>query len=182
MANFSALYDEDLIQQVYQNQELYGEVVKRYQNKLQRYVTHLGASKEEAQDVVQDTFIKAFTNLHSFNLSLQFSSWIYRIAHNEAVNLFKKESKYQKFSFSDWLMEVLPSTVDVEAEITQKIDLEQLKKQLNQLDLKYKDVLVLYYLEEKKYTEISNILKIPTSTVGIRLKRAKEQFKKLCQK
>ena len=108
MASVSALSDEALVEQVYQDQELFGEVVKRYQQKLERYILRLGASREQAQDVVQDTLIKSFKNLHSFNTKLKFSSWIYRIAHNEAINLFKKESKYQKFSFSDWLSEVLP--------------------------------------------------------------------------
>lgn len=181
MASISALSDEALIEQVYQNQELYGEVVKRYQARLERYVLRLGSDKEQAQDIVQDTFIKAFKNLKGFNTKLKFSSWIYRIAHNEAINLFKKESKYQKFSFSDWLSEVLPSSSNVEEEVGEKLDLEALKKQINKLDLKYKEVLILYYLEDKKYKEISSILKIPTSTVGIRLKRAKKQFKEICQ-
>lgn len=181
MASVSALSDEALVEQVYQDQELFGEVVKRYQQKLERYILRLGASREQAQDVVQDTFIKSFQNLHSFNTKLKFSSWIYRIAHNEAINLFKKESKYQKFSFSDWLSEVLPSHSNVEEEVSEKIDLEVLKKQIDKLDLKYKEVLILYYLEEKKYQEISGILKIPTSTVGIRLQRAKKQFKEICQ-
>jgi RNA polymerase sigma-70 factor, ECF subfamily len=182
MAKLSALSDEALVKQVINDdQELFGEVVKRYQDKLERYIMRLGSSREQAQDIVQDTFIKSFKNLRSFNSDFKFSSWIYRIAHNEAVNLFKKESKYQKFSFSDWLSEVLPSNSNVEEEVGDKIDLEQLKKQLEKLDLKYKEVLILYYLEEKKYKEISKILKVPTSTVGIRLKRAKQQFKKLCQ-
>ncbi|MDH5533835.1 MAG: RNA polymerase sigma factor [Candidatus Pacebacteria bacterium] len=182
MANAKALSDEALVELIIKDdQELFAEIVTRYQDKLERYITRLGSSKEQSQDIVQDTFIKSYKNLRSFNPKFKFSSWIYRIAHNEAVNLFKKESKYQKFSFSDWLSEVLPSSSNVEEEVGNKIDLEQLKKKLDKLDLKYKEVLILYYLEEKKYAEISKILKIPTSTVGIRLKRAKKQFKKLCQ-
>lgn len=182
MANAKALSDEALIELIIKDdQELFGEIVKRYQDKLERYIVRLGSSTEQAQDIVQDTFIKSFKNLRSFNTKFKFSSWIYRIAHNEAINLFKKESKYQKFSFSDWLSEVLPSNENIEEKIVTKIDLEQLKKQLAKLDFKYKEVLILYYLEEKKYIEISKILKIPTSTVGIRLSRAKIQFKKLCQ-
>jgi RNA polymerase sigma-70 factor, ECF subfamily len=182
MAKATSLSDEALIELIIKDdQELFGEIVKRYQDKLERYIVRLGSSREQSQDIVQDTFIKSFKNLRSFNTKLKFSSWIYRIAHNEAVNLFKKESKYQKFSFSDWLSEVLPSKENIEEEVAAKIDLEQLKKQLDKLDLKYKEVLILYYLEEKKYVEISKILKIPTSTVGIRLKRAKKQFKKICQ-
>jgi len=182
MVQVSALSDEALVEKIISDdQELFGEVVKRYQDKLERYIRRLGSSTEQSQDIVQDTFIKTFQNLKSFNSKYKFSSWIYRIAHNEAINLFKKESKYQKFSFSDWLSEVLPSSSNVEEEVTEKLDLEQLKKKLSKLDLKYKEVLILYYLEDKKYKEISRILKIPTSTVGIRLKRAKKQFKEICQ-
>jgi len=182
MVQVSDLSDETLVEKIINDdQELFGEVVKRYQDKLERYISRLSSSKEQSQDIVQDSLIKTFKNLKSFNPKYKFSSWIYRIAHNEAINLFKKESKYQKFSFSDWLGEVLPSNVNVEEEVSDKIDLEQLKKKIDKLDLKYKDVLILYYLEEKKYKEISRILKIPTSTVGIRLKRAKKQFKEICQ-
>lgn len=182
MVSIRELSDEALVELIIkEDQELFSEVVKRYQAKLERYIIRLGSSNEQAQDIVQETLIKAFRNLLSFNRKLKFSSWIYRIAHNEAINLFKKESKYQKFSFSDWLSEVLPSNSNVEEEVMNKLDLEQLKRQLDKLNLKYKEVLVLYYLEEKKYQEISKILKIPISTVGIRLKRAKQQFKKICQ-
>ena len=91
MANAKALPDEELVELIIKDdQELFGERVTRYQDKLERYILRLGSSKEQSQDVVQDTFIKAFKNLRGFNQSLKFSSWIYRIAHNEAINLFKK--------------------------------------------------------------------------------------------
>ena len=68
------------------DQELYGEVVRRYQDKLLRYADYLMQNESRAADVTQNAFIKAFINLNSFDTGKKFSSWIYRITHNEAIN------------------------------------------------------------------------------------------------
>src|ERR1043166_6670972 len=71
--------------------ERFGELIERYEAKLLRYVRKFLLDPEDAQDIVQDTFIKAYENLQSFDASRRFSPWIYRIAHNEFVNALKKK-------------------------------------------------------------------------------------------
>ena len=66
------------------------EVIDRYQDKLLRYVATLCRDRDRTQDVVQETFISAYQNINSFNTNRKFSSWIYRIAHNKAINEWRK--------------------------------------------------------------------------------------------
>ncbi len=170
--------DEEIVILVKKDKEAYAEIVERYQKKLLRYANYLIKDNHKAKDVVQETFIKAYINLNSFNTKQNFSNWIYRITHNLAINEVKK---YQKeLSLID----------NIESDEHQKIqdDLEreeiikEVKLCLNNLPLIYKEAITLYYLEEKSYDEISDILRIPGGTVAIRINRAKIILKKLCQK
>ena len=183
MNQYQSLSDEALVPLVqHQDQELFVFLVKRYRKKLVRYAKYLGANDFQAEDIVQESFIKAFINLKGFNTSKNFSSWIYRIVHNHAINFLKKEKNLQHTSLSDWLSEVIPGKVNLEKDFEIEIDKNNLKKCLDKLPIKYKEVLVLFYFEERKYKEISDILRIPINTVGIRLQRAKSKLKEICQK
>ncbi|MBU1085832.1 RNA polymerase sigma factor [Patescibacteria group bacterium] len=180
MADLVNLSDEEVVRKVIEDQEQYAELVKRYEEKLNRYVNYLIGSSDEASDVVQEAFIKAFVNLKGFDKKKgKFSSWIYRIAHNEAMNKVKKK-KHLSLDFNDWLKEMLPGKVNIEKEYEKNEEKEMVKKCLTSLGFKYRSVLSLYYLEDKSYDEISEILKIPMGTVGIRLKRGKEKLRQVC--
>lgn len=174
MEKFKNLTDEELVHLVQtQDQELYSEVVRRYQDKILRYTTYLTQSESKAADITQEAFIKAFVNLQSFNLSKKFSSWLYRIAHNEAINHLKK---YQKeISLNGNPPE--DKFISTEDEIPHHLSQELLKKEvaacLNELPLIYRSPLALFYLEERSYEEISDVLRIPIGTVGTRIKRGK---------
>ena len=74
------------------NTEAFGVLVARYEQKLLRYGTKFVADREDIKDVVQDVFISAYRNMQSFDTSLRFSPWIYRMAHNAFVNALKKKS------------------------------------------------------------------------------------------
>ena len=83
--------DEDLARKVQSGDtEAFGELVGRYQEKLLRYARKFLLDPDDAQDIVQDIFIKAYHNMQSFDTSRRFSPWIYRIAHNEFINELKK--------------------------------------------------------------------------------------------
>ena len=174
------LSDEKLVGVVRdEDQEFYAELVKRYEERLKRYVNYLIGDRE-ADEVVQETFIKAFVKLKSFDEKRgKFSSWVYRIAHNEAMNKAKKK-KHVSLDFNDWLKEVLPGKINVEEEYEKEEEKDGVRKCLGDLDFRYRSVLSLYYLEDKSYDEISEILKIPMGTVGIRLKRGKEKMREIC--
>ena len=183
MSSYQSLEDEALVPLIQnKDQELYIHLVKRYQQRLIRYARYLGASDDQAEDIVQESFIKSFINLNSFKTDKKFSSWIYRIVHNHTINFLKKEQKSQHTTLSDWLSEIIPSKANLEEEFELELSKEELRRQLDKLAHNHKEVLILYYFEDKRYQEISEILRIPTSTVGIRLRRAKQKLRELCQK
>jgi len=172
------LTDEQIVQLVKtEDKELYTELVKRYEKKLERYISYLATNTEWVNDILQDTFIKAYENLNGFDETKKFSSWIYRIAHNEAINRLHKEKRIINgidFSIFEEIFHTQPE-IEYEKEIT-KIEVH---KGLNKLPLKYKEVMSLFFLEDKKYEEISDILRMSIGTVGTRINRGKKLLVKL---
>ena len=84
--------DQDLVTQTLANKQAFAKIVRRYEAPLLRYITRLGCrNTATAQDLLQEIFIKTYVHLNDYDHSLQFSSWIYRIAHNEIISSFRKE-------------------------------------------------------------------------------------------
>jgi RNA polymerase sigma-70 factor (ECF subfamily) len=177
--------DEELVFLVLKDPNIYEVFIERYEKKLLRYIRRIAfLSEEDAQDVLQNVFIKTYQNLNGFNTSLKFSSWIYRITHNETIShLRKTRARPQIADFEDEdLLDRLASEENLESEFSKKEDTERLKLALDKIDKKYRDILVLRFMEEKDYQEISDILEKPLGTVSVTLKRAKEQLKKIIEK
>jgi RNA polymerase sigma-70 factor (ECF subfamily) len=171
--------DEEIVALVSsKNQELYTVIVERYQSKLMRYIGTIVHDHAKASDIVQETFIKAFINLRSFDIHKKFSSWIYRIAHNEALNVMRKQ--YREVKFDDTIE--FPSDEDVMDDFEQRETAEMLRKCIRDIPPLYSEPLALYILEEKSYEEISDILRISMGTVATRISRAKMLMKKICLK
>lgn len=174
----SELTDEKLVTLIRSGKkDLFSELVRRYEAKLLRYVGYLTNGNEIAKDVVQDTFIKVYINLNSFKTDLKFSSWVYRIAHNETMNKIKKNS-FPMFQFDlDIVDRFVSAPNNTETEVEKQETTRNVQKALNQLSLKYKVPLLLYYIEDKSYDEISDILKISMGTVGTLIRRGKDRLK-----
>jgi RNA polymerase sigma-70 factor (ECF subfamily) len=179
MKDASTLSDEELVELVRDaDKEMYAEIIRRYQTKLMRYASYMVGNDQMGADAVQEGFIKAYINLAGFDVKKKFSSWIYRIVHNESVNLL---SKYKIQQPIDDKME-FDSGVNLEEEFIKNELVSHAHHCLEQMPLIYKEPLSLFYLEEKSYEEISDILRIPIGTVGTRVNRAKILMKKICQK
>lgn len=179
------LEDSDLVVRAIENPEAYAQVVKKYEKPLLRYVLRIsGVSREEGEDLLQNVFLKAYQNLHDFDRSLKFSSWIYRIAHNEVVSAWRKRSarageiQLEKAEAT----KILHFTLDVSDHTDEKFLAESVREILSRLPQKYREVLVLRYLEEKDYNEISDILRKPSGTVATLIARAKKSFEKSARK
>jgi RNA polymerase sigma-70 factor, ECF subfamily len=174
--NFS---DEELVIKIRkENKELYSEIVNRYENKLMRYANYLIYNQAKTADIVQESFIKAYVNLNGFNTKKKFSSWIYRIVHNEAMNAIKKYHKESPISEDmDW-----SSDTNLEEEFDKKQIQEMAQKCLNEMPIKYSEPLELFFIEDYSYEDISDILRLPMGTVATRISRAKALMKNICQK
>lgn len=173
--------DEELVELTLQNHEAYGFIVERYEEKLLRYIMRISAgSKEDAQDLLQDVFLSAYKNLNDFDQNLKFSSWIYRIAHNKVISHFRKitaRPKTTTYEGDSQLLNILASEEDIARNLEKKYTAQQVRETIDSLDERYREVLILKFLEEKDYKEISDILEKPMGTVATLINRAKKQFK-----
>jgi len=170
--------DQEIIRQITEeNKDLFSEVIERYQKPLFRYIYRLGHfSSDECEDILQETFIKVYKNLRAFDLKRKFSSWIYRIAHNETINYIKKRKKEVSLEENNF-DEVLPDNTDLFQELEVKEKFKKVKKEIYKLEIKYREVLILRYFQQKSYEEISDILRKPVNTVGTLISRAKKNLK-----
>lgn len=173
--------DEEIASQVQKGgTELFGILVERYEPKMRRYGRKFMNNGQDIEDIVQDIFIKAYKNIQSFDAGMSFSPWIYRVAHNTFINALKKNNRMplSLFDFDT----IFPQPISLET-ADKEADRLSTKKMLDtcldKLDLKYREPLVLYYFEEMNYPEIAEILRVPISTVGVRLNRGKASLKKI---
>jgi RNA polymerase sigma-70 factor (ECF subfamily) len=165
------------------DKEAFGILITRYEDKMTRYLRRFLSSDADIQDLVQEVFIKAYINIKSLDTSRRFSPWIYRIAHNECVNVLKKKSR-EKVSFFDLdvVFPHLPSSKHTDDVVVQEEMRRALDERINELPLKYREVLVLYYFEDMDYQEIADVLRIPRSTVGVRITRGKKMLKTIIER
>ena len=179
MEELQKIRDEELVIIIREkDQELYTEIVKRYEEKLRRYALVFVHDTDKADDVLQNTFLKAFINLKSFNTKKKFSSWIYRILHNEAINNIKKYKKEVSIDSIPEIKDMVSEKDSPEDDLEKKEIREIMKRKLDKLPLKYSEPLALFYLEERSYEEIGDIMRLPVGTVGTRINRGKAQLKK----
>ena len=180
MENCHNLSDEELVQKSLQDIDYFACIYEKYEHKLIRYILRISSfSLEEAQEVLQESFVKVWENLNEFDNNLKFSSWVYRIVHNTTITEWKKtqsKKRDHKQEFNEELFQNLPSSLDIEKEISLKLDGKNIQNILQLMPEKYSEVLVLKFLEEKDYNEISDILKKPSGTVATLINRAKKSF------
>lgn len=174
--------DEEIIDRVVKGDaDMFGEIMQRYEPRLVRYVIYLIHDEAMASDVVQETFIKSYKNLQSFNAKYKFSSWIYRIAHNEAMNAVKREKHIVQDLDVEEMHEATYEMTTIQ-DIDRAILQGNVKACLDSLDLRYREVLMLQYYENMKYNEIADVLHMPASTVGVWASRGKTMLKQICEK
>lgn len=182
--------DAELVKKALVNPDNFALIIERYEKKLLRYLSYsTGVDQGQAEDILQETMIKVYRNLNGFNQDLSFSSWIYRIAHNEALNYLRKNKKQFAVVSLDGedegniaLLKVLANDVDIPAAMAEKELAGKVREILNLMKEDYREFLVLRFLEDYDYQEISDILKKPIGTVGVMLARAKEDFRRIVKK
>ncbi len=174
--------DEELVVLTLQNKDFFAYIIDRYKSKIFRYISRLtNLSDFELHDVLQDIFIKVYENLNDFDSDLKFSSWIYRVAHNQIIDVHRKNKARPQGHYidvEDFVLQNIANDFDVVEQANLEYSKKYIGKALNSLDQKYREVLILRFFEEKDYKEISDILKKPPGTVATLLNRAKKQLKK----
>lgn len=176
--------DEEIVALIKQGDtELFGELIKRYESKMKRYAKKFLFDRQDTDDLVQDVFIKAYINLQSFDNERKFSPWVYRIAHNTYVNALKKKltDKVFPIDFDTFLPH--PKAADTaDAQSEYEFTKAVLDKHIGLIPEKYREPIILFFYEEMDYKEIAQVLSIPVSTVGVRIKRGKDKLKAILSK
>lgn len=176
MMDTVTLTDEEVARRVQAGDaEAFSIIVDRYTDKLLRYGRRVLRNVDDVEDCVQETFIKAYTSMQSFDVTRKFSPWIYRIAHNAFVSRIRESVRFPTITLDlDTLFPhpIAPETADRTA-FRRELE-EVVGASLQKLAAKYREPLVLYYYDELSYQEIADVLHIPIATVGVRISRAKK--------
>ena len=178
----TGISDVEMVRMALREQAFFAYIINRYETKLDRYIRRLGVhDTEDRVDVLQEIFIKVYRNLNGFDQSLSFSSWIYRIAHNEAISWYRKRNVRPEghlvLDSEDVLSFVSGREESSEVTYDKSINAEQLSQAMEKIDEKYRSVITLRYFEHKDYNEISDILQIPIGSVGTLLHRGKQALR-----
>ncbi len=173
--------DQEVVVQALAHKEAFSEIIARYEQKLRRYILRLGVhTSDDQNDVLQNIFLKVYRNLNSYDADLPFSSWIYRIARNEAISWYRQRSVRPEGHAVAEPEEVLglmaEATESPEVAYDTVQTAEVVLAALQAIDVKYREVLILRFFEHKEYEEISDILQIPIGSVGTLLHRGKQQL------
>lgn len=177
--------DAEIIELVPADKEFFGVLIRRYERRIIFYIRRIsGGTDEEIEDLAQNIFLKAYVYLNSFRPGENFSSWLYGIAHNECIDHWRKNKKHSgtiSLEASANLLVILQSDEDISGEFQKKWTSEIVQKAISALPFKYREIIVLRFLEDKSYEEIAQILQKPVSTVGTLVRRAKELIKEIIQ-
>ncbi len=169
------------------NQGAFGILVGRYQDRLFNAVYRVLDNLEDAQDVTQESFVSAYQSLASYKGDAQFFTWLYRIAMNAAISLRRK--KRATISLDSAIGSVTTfHPVDESRDSQPGSALEraeseaQLRWALNRLSMEHRAVIVLKDIDDLRYEEIAEIMKVPIGTVRSRLHRARLELRELLER
>jgi len=167
------------------DQKAYQVLFERHRQAIFHIAFKIVRDKEEARDLVQETFIKAFSSLKSYNPDYRFTTWLYKIVANSSIDHIRKRrinvfSLDQPMSTKDGEVnvEVADMSYNPEKDLTTKQNQLSITKAIDSLPEKYKQVIVMRHHEDKSYEDIAKILAVPVGTVKARIFRARELLKK----
>lgn len=165
----------------------FGELVRRYQDRLYHCVYRLVDNAEDAQDIVQDAFLSAYQSLDRFKGDSQFFTWLYRIAFNTSISLKRKQRvalTLQTGRDRAGTSEPLDPSESSRPEYPlEKAEQERhIQQALNRLSLEHRTVLILKDMEGQKYETMAEILQVPIGTIRSRLHRARMELRELLQR
>ncbi|MFB6306716.1 MAG: RNA polymerase sigma factor [Flavobacteriales bacterium] len=155
------------------NVQAYEELVNRYSSMVFTIASRIAKNKEDSEEVTQDVFIKAFRSLDKFSGRSKFSTWLYRIAYNEAISKQRKQKTQQSTSMEE--TEISTSEISETKNAVNSLNTQDRKKcienALNKLDEDEAAIINLYYLEEEKVADIVKITGLKRSNVKVKLFR-----------
>jgi RNA polymerase sigma-70 factor (ECF subfamily) len=176
--------DESLISR-FQNGDVYAfeEIVHRYKDPLINFVYNFVGNRVDAEDIVQETFLRVFKNKHLYRNIAKFSTWIYTIASNLAKTELRRRRRRRLLSisrmgFDDKDYELPDKFLTPDRIVDSEMKQDTIREEIEALPVKFREVIVLRDIQEFSYEEISDILKIPVGTVKSRVNRGRLRLQK----
>ena len=179
---------EDLVERAKAgDRPAFARLVSEYQDKIHGYVYRMLGDAEEAEDVAQETFLRAFQSLPSFRGAASFHTWLYRIASNLSIDIARRNRRQNDGTISldeplesddgDYGREIADESVGPEQLSARREVQELVRGAIGDLPEKLQTVVVLYELQGESYEDIAEILGCPLGTVKSRLFNARAQLK-----
>jgi len=151
-------------------------IVKKYEDRLYSFVLRMVRNEEDALDLTQESFIKAFSSVDKFDERYSFKNWLFTIASHHTIDFLRKKGKISESQLVDKdIGKPFISHIDriIADERTKKLEHE-----IEQLPENYRMVILLKYKEEMKIEDVAKIMEIPVGTIKVWLHRARAQLKK----
>ena len=173
------MFQIEIIEKCKQNNRLAQmQLYNQYCNGMYIVANRFVKDTAEAEDVVQEAFIKAFTKLHQYKAEVTFGAWLKRIVINKSID-FLKSKKQQLVALEDVHLKVVDTSNDDKWLVDDAITINEVKSAINTLPDKYKYVLMLYLIEGYDHQEISEILNISEVASRTQLSRGKQKLQDL---
>lgn len=151
--------------------------LEQYGQQVFHLIVRMVTSQEDAEELTQDCFMKAFNHLSSFNGNSSFSTWLYRIAYNTALSFLRKETARQEIRITEQLWNTLSDEeVDQTLNTEDTVLIEKLQQLIKQLSPEEQAILTFYYEEEKTIQEIGYILHLSESNTKVKLHRIRKKL------
>ncbi|TYP95150.1 RNA polymerase sigma-70 factor, ECF subfamily [Fodinibius salinus] len=181
-ASESSLEDDSLVKKAKGGDEqAYSQLVEKYERALFYHILKMVNDREQVEDLVQETFVKAFDNLDTYSTNYAFSTWLYRIATNHTIDYLRKKKLNTlsidspvKTKEGEMEMQLPDESASTDRKIIQKQRQKIVQQAIQDLPEKYRKVIELRHMEEKSYKEISEVLDSPLGTVKAHIFRARE--------
>lgn len=157
-------------------------IVRLYERRAYGLILRLVGNREDARDILQETMMKALTSINRYDGSYSFVSWLMKIATNRSIDLLRRRKvEFKMFAYDDddrGVQDVADSSPAPDAMMAEKIDISLVERCMEQLEPRYRAVLVLRHKDDLSYDEIARVLSLPMGTVKILLHRGRIELKR----
>jgi RNA polymerase sigma-70 factor (ECF subfamily) len=180
-----AVYDYKLVRAALDqgDQKAYAELLHRYKESVYFMMLKMCSNKDDAEDLTIEAFGRAFKKLEQYSPDFAFSTWLFKIASNNAIDFIRRkkikysvpiESKNEDGENFDYSVNIKASGLDPEESFIKKQKIEAVRLLVDKLKPKYKEMIELFYFQEMSHEEISKQLNLPIGTIKAQLFRARD--------
>jgi RNA polymerase sigma-70 factor (ECF subfamily) len=175
--------DAEIVQAVLDgDKNSYARLVDDYGERIINYLARMTGNRYEAEELAQETFVRAYCALGSYKPQYKFSTWLFKVATNLCINHLKKQKRLTHIDdYQDWVMPDSSSHANPPLEAQRRELQRQIQEAIKQLPPSYRSVIVLRHLNGLSYQEIAEVTELPMGTVKSRLGRGRSRLTALLQ-